>query len=304
MADGPSALTLMTIEPSVVATAANRPPLTAPFWWPLALGLMIMAVPTIINMAQQTWKLETGAHGPIVLATGFWLLHHDGLRLADARRDVTQGWLVLAILVPSLLVYIFARAFDFVSLEYVGLYGTFLANLVRLFGLQQLRRHAFPLFYLALAVPPPGWLIAGITAPLQTLVSNVAGQIALLIGYPVARQGVLLFVGPYQLLVEEACSGLNSLFGLSAVSLLYIFLMHRASWRYSLLLLAAVLPIAILVNVIRILALIAITFRFGDAAAQGFLHSTTGLALFAAALALIFALDRLLEPLVRRFSAR
>jgi exosortase len=272
-----------------------------PFWWPLALGLMTMAVPTIINMAQQTWKLESGAHGPIVLATGFWLLHHDGLRLADARYEVDRWALTLAGLALSLPLYIFGRAFDFVSLEYVGLYGTFLTVLLRLFGLGSLRRHAFPLFYLALAVPPPGWLIASMTAPLQSLVSGAAGRIAMILGYPVARQGVLLFVGPYQLLVEEACSGLNSLFGLSAISLLYIFLTHRASWRYSLLLLAAVLPIAILVNIMRILALIAITWRFGDATAQGFLHGTTGLVLFAVALVLIFALDSLLEPLVRRF---
>jgi exosortase len=293
----------MTIEQS--GATADRHGLRLndlPFWWPLALGLMTMAVPTIINMAQQTWKLESGAHGPIVLATGFWLLHHDGLRLADARHNIDPSTLalVLAGLALSLPLYIFGRAFDFVSLEYVGLYGTFLMVILRLFGLGALRQHAFPLFYLALAVPPPGWFIAGITAPLQNLVSGAAGGIASILGYPVARQGVLLFVGPYQLLVEDACSGLNSLFGLSAISLLYIFLMHRASWRYSLLLLAAVLPIAILVNIIRILALIAITWRFGDATAQGFLHGTTGLALFAVALVLIFGLDSLIEPLVRR----
>ena len=80
--------------------------------------------------------------------------------------------------------------------------------------------------------------------------------------------------------------------------------MHRASWRYSLLLLALVLPIAIIVNIIRILALIAITYRFGDAAAQGFLHSTTGLVLFAAALLLIFGLDSLIGRILKRRTAQ
>jgi exosortase len=271
-----------------------------PFWLPLAVGLLLMAVPTIVSMAEQTWTLESGAHGPIVLATGLWLLHYDGLRLVDARQEDAKWGPALMLLALSLPVYVFGRAFDFISVEFVGLYLTFLALLLRLFGLGRLWRHAFPLFYLALAVPPPGWLIAHLTAPLQALVSGVAGDAASLLGYPVARQGVLLFVGPYQLLVEEACAGLNSIFGLGAISLLYIFLLHRASWRYSLLLLAAVLPIAILVNIIRILALIAITWRFGDATAQGFLHATTGLALFALALLLIFALDNLLERLIRR----
>ena len=273
-------------------------------WLPLLAGLLALAIPTIASLAQQTWQLESGAHGPIVLVTGFWLLYHDGLRPSQASREGYQWPLALTCLGASLMVYIFGRAYDFISIEFVGLYGAFVSVLIRLLGVDRLLTHRFPLFYLALATPPPGWLMARLTVPLQSFVSAASGYIAVLLDYPIARQGVLLFVGPYQLLVEEACSGLNSLFGLTAISLLYIYLMHRASWRYSLLLLALVLPIAIIVNIIRILALIAITYRFGDAAAQGFLHSTTGLVLFAAALLLIFGLDSLIGRILKRRTAQ
>ena len=283
-----------------LADRVRRDPFGSTFWLPLLIGLAALAIPTIANLAQQTWQLESGAHGPIVLVTAFWLIHHDGLRPSDANREGHNWPLAFAGLIFSLLTYVFGRAFDFISIEFVGLYGVFVSVLIRLFGTRRLLRHRFPLFYLALAAPPPGWLMARLTMPLQSFVSGAASHIAALLDYPIARQGVLLFVGPYQLLVEEACSGLNSLFGLTAISLLYIYLMHRASWRYSLLLLALVLPIAIVVNVIRILALVAITCRFGDAAAQGFLHMTTGLVLFAVALLLIFGLDSLIGRILRR----
>lgn len=266
--------------------------LVLPPWWPLAAGLLVMAIPTLVALAREPWTTDTGAHGPIVLATGLWLLYHDGLRL-PADEGARGTWIAAApILGLGLAAYIFGRAYDFISLEFVGLYATFVALIVRLCGLSAIGRHAFPLFYLFLAIPPPGSVMTTLTAPLQNLVSWSGEHISRAIGLPVAREGVVLFVGPYQLLVEDACAGLNSLFGLVSISLLYIFLAHRASWRHAVILLLAVIPIALLVNVLRVMGLILISYHFGDAAAQGFLHSTTGLVMFAAGLVLIMALDR------------
>ena len=70
-------------------------------------------------------------------------------------------------------------------------------------------------------------------------------------------------VGPYQLLVEDACSGMNSLIGLIAITLFYIYLLRNASWRYSAFLVALIIPIAIMANVLRIITLILLTYFFG-----------------------------------------
>jgi exosortase len=118
------------------------------------------------------------------------------------------------------------------------------------------------------------------------------------VGYPIVRSGVALFIAQYQLLVEEACSGMNSIVGLIAISLFYIYMMHRASLRYALVLVAMVLPIAIAANLIRVMALVLITYHWGDAAAQGFLHVSAGLILFTLALALIFATDALFQRIL------
>jgi exosortase/archaeosortase family protein len=93
---------------------------------------------------------------------------------------------------------------------------------------------------------------------------------------------------------------MNSLIGLVAISLLYIYLMRGSSVIYSLFLTAMVIPIAIIANIIRIIVLIVLTYFFGDAAAQGFMHFTAGLILFGTSLLLVFAIDKGVFALRRR----
>jgi exosortase len=283
----------------MISDSLKSAALRQPSWWPLALGFLVLAIPTLSGLAAGPWWLDTGAHGPIVLTTGLWLLYHDGYRL-PAPGSPAHWRPALPMLIGGLVIYIFGRAFDFISLEGLGLLITFFGFLVRLSGVQMLFRHPFPVFYLLLSLPPPGWVMAQITAPLQVLVSWTAEALAGAVGFPIAREGVVLFVAQYQLLVEDACAGLNSLFGLTAISLLYIFLAHRASWRHAALLLVAVIPIAIIANIIRVFGLISITYFLGDAAAQGFMHATTGLLLFALGLLLVMAFDQLISRFMRK----
>jgi exosortase/archaeosortase family protein len=58
-----------------------------------------------------------------------------------------------------------------------------------------------------------------------------------------------------------------------------------------------VVPIAIAANIIRVIALVLITYHFGDAAAQGYLHNFAGMVTFTSALLFIFLVDKLLTPL-------
>jgi exosortase len=262
--------------------------------WPLVLGLAALAVPTFITLGKQVWSTESGAQGPIVLCTGLWLLWR---RIPTLEKDAVPGapWLTGLMTVGALALYTFGRAYDFISLETAGLYGVALAFLHSYFGVRALLGIWFPLLYLAFMVPPPGWLIDSLTAPLKEFVSLIATDVLQLFGIPIVREGVTLQVAQYELLVEDACSGMNSLTGLIAISLFYIYLLRNASWRYSLFLVCLVIPIAIVANIIRIMVLVLLTYFFGDGVAQGFLHMTAGLFLFATALALVFAIDHLIS---------
>jgi exosortase len=266
---------------------------------PLIAAAAILAGPTFLRLGEQVWSRESGAHGPIVLATGAWLLW----RKWDAMTTAAQpGNGVVSILgvIAALAIYVFGRAYDFISLEAFGLYAFGLALMYDRFGLGVLLRNWFPLFYLGLLLPAPGWMIDEFTAPLKLLVSTVAAGLVEPFGIPILREGVTMVVGPYQLLVEDACSGLNSLVGLIAVTLFYIYLLRNAGWRYSVFLVCLIIPVAITANILRIVTLILLTYFFGDAVGQGFLHVTAGLFLFGISLLLMFLIDSIASRVIKK----
>jgi exosortase/archaeosortase family protein len=108
-----------------------------------------------------------------------------------------------------------------------------------------------------------------------------------------------MYIAQYELLVEDACSGMNSLVGLTAISLFYIYIMRGTSWRYAALLTAFVIPIAIVANIVRIIILVLVTYFFGDRVGQSFIHETAGILLFVIALLMVFGLDSLLATFIK-----
>jgi exosortase len=276
--------------------AVEKPLATRNAWvdhWPLLVGFAALAIPAISTLGKQVWTRESGAHGPIILATGAWLLWRQAASFRELAKPGSM-WLAGGVLLVSLLVDGFGRAFDFISLEVAGVYGAGLAMLYLVFGLAALLKNWFPLFYLSFCVPPPGWVIDRLTAPLKQFVSYAATTVLSAAGLPIAREGVTIHVGAYQLLVEDACSGMNSLIGLFAISLLYIYLLRGSSLRYSAILTLFVIPIAIVGNILRIMILILLTYFFGDQVAQGFAHFAAGIFLFAIDLLLVFLCDSIL----------
>lgn len=265
---------------------------------------LLVAIPTLIRLSQENWSTEAGAHGPIVLATGLWLLHHCMDELKARRTTPPPGWLLLLLLLPLVAAYALGRALDLLVVEAAAVVAFGYMLLVRRSGFGPLWARPFPFFYLAMLIPPPGWAIDGLTMGLQHMISNAAASLLSYFDYPVQREGVVILIAQYQLLVEDACSGMNSLFGLIAISLFYIYLLHRADWKHSLALLIAILPISIFVNLIRVLVLILITYYFGDAVAQGFIHNFAGILLFALSLSLMVLTDLIIRRLFRTDEAK
>jgi exosortase len=279
----------------MTASDSSTPIVTQVFrsHWLLIAGIAAIAVPTIIHLSRETWSTESGAQGPIVLATGGWLIWRQWGNLSS---DSKNGHLAItiAITLVAIITYIFGRAFDFLTAEASGFYLFLTAAAYSFFSGRALTRNWFPFFYLALAIPPPAWLLVQATGPLKHLVSAAAIGVLTPFGVPVAREGVTIFVAQYQLLVEDACSGMNSIIGLLAIGLFYIYVARKASVIYSLTLACFIIPIAIIANIIRIVTLVLITYGFGDAVGQGFLHFAAGIFVFVVALILVFLTDSVL----------
>jgi exosortase len=148
-----------------------------------------------------------------------------------------------------------------------------------------------PILFLIFMVPLPGWVLDIVTIPLKIHVSDFVVALLYKAGLPIAQNGVILMIGPYELLVADACAGMNSIFSLSAISLFYISQVPNRSLWHKLVLIACVMPISFIANVVRVIALVLLTYYFGDAAGRGLSHESTGILLFSVALASIFILD-------------
>lgn len=267
-------------------------------WWPVVVGLLILYVPTFVDLAGTHWGRNDHAHGPIILAVVVWLIWNKRqvLLAASSRTAPVPG---ISLLVLGLLFYVVGRAYDVISFE-VGALSPILAGaLLCMRGWPALRALWFMLLFIAYLVPLPGFFVDALTLPLKQSVSVIAAQILYAAGYPIAHAGVTLSIGQYQLLVADACAGLNSMFSLSALGLLYLYLMRYNSWLQNGLILVSLVPIAFCANVVRVIILVLVTYHFGDAAGQGFVHGLSGMMLFVIALIGILLLDAILARCVK-----
>lgn len=265
------------------------------------IGIIAVIVPTMMFVGRESWSQETGAHGPIVLFTGLWLLRRRWLVVRPEMEPAATlpVLLLTAVILP---LYLFSRVTQIVEIEGYLMYALVLISLYSVVGFKAMKLMWFPLFYMLFVFPPPDTLIALITQPLKIFISQAAIGFLHLLGYPIGGAGVMIQIGQYQLLVAAACSGLNSLVSLSAISLFYIYVRHQANWRYALLLGFMIIPVAVIANFIRVLILILLTYHLGEAAAQSFLHDFAGITMFLAAVLTIFAIDSILEPIWRRLN--
>ncbi len=259
-------------------------------WLAVAAGLAALYLPTYLALARGLWRDDAYAHGPIVLAVFAWLVwrRRAALLVDDGARAPRAGALVLA---AGLALDVVGRSQGLALFETASHIPVLAGVLLVLRGVPGVRRFAFPLAFLVFLVPLPGFVLAALTAPLKAFVSAVVAGVLHLAGYPVARDGVVITVGTHRMLVADACSGLNSIYSLAALGLLYAHL--RGAWSRArvAILLAAIVPIALAANVVRVLFLVLVAYHFGDAAAAGPLHAAAGLLLFATALGLLLALD-------------
>lgn len=264
----------------------------------LVLGWLAMYGPTYWALSHTIWATDEQGHGPIILAVSLWLLYRKRGELSrlPARPLPALG---VALFAFGWACYVVGRS-QYVWILEVGSQIIVLAALLLYFwGKAALRAAWFPLFFMIFMVPLPGDLVAAVTGPLKSAVSSVASTMLYQLGYPVGRSGVIMTVGQYQLLVADACAGLNSMFTLEALGLLYMNLMNYKSAARNVALAILIIPISFIANIIRVMILVLVTYHFGDEAGQGFVHGFAGMVLFMVALVLILGVDRIIGLVIK-----
>lgn len=287
-----------------MSIAASRGPFAVggerlPMLWILPLlGLAAMYLPPYAEAAASIWQTDDHGHVPLVLAVALWLFWQQ--RTALSRAPWQAQWpLGGAALAAGLLLYLSGRATTSAVLVFLSQPLVVTGMLLLLKGRPGLHAVRFAVAYLLFMVPLPSVLVDAATGPLKQWISAIAETVLHGAGYPVARSGVVISIGQYQMLVADACSGLHSMIALAALGTLFIHLMRRSHPWHNVLMLLAILPIAFTANIVRVMVLVLVTYHFGEAAGQGFLHGAAGIVLMLTALCALLALDAALAALLR-----
>ncbi|GAB3471073.1 exosortase [Massilia terrae] len=273
-----------------------------PEWWPVIAGLAVLLLPTFYDLFTGAWISEEQGHGPIIYGLALWLIWRKWPEvLAVPARQSWSGWPVLAL---GLALHLLGRSQHILMLEVGAIIVVMAAVLLVKRGARALAILWFPFFFMLFMVPLPSEFVAAVTLPMKMAVSWATEHLLFALGYPISRTGVILQIGQYQLLVADACAGLQTLLTLEALGLFYLnFMRHPSAFR-NIGLALFIIPISFSANVIRVIALTLITYYFGDAAGQGFLHGFAGMVLFVTALLLILSVDSALQWYLRRRAAR
>ena len=263
--------------------------------WPALLAASCIAayVPTIRGLIDGPWQTEQEGHGPLIIAASLWLVwqSRDQLRTVKLSPAPIVGWVCLAL---GLFLMFVARTQDILPVEAFSIIPVITGCVLLSAGWQMLRILVFPIGFLIFAVPVPDWMIDAATVPLKVFISDSVTRILYAAGFPVAQNGVMIMIGSYQLLVKDACSGMNSIFALSAIGVFYAYAFRWQEKVRSVILLLSIIPITIAANFIRVITLVLIAYYGGPDLLEGTVHDLTGIGLFVVAEILLFLLDGIL----------
>jgi len=266
------------------------------FWWQAGSIFLLTAwlyAPIVLHLAVQWWHDPNYVHGFFVPAFSLLLLWEDRARLtALPLKPSWAGLVILLFALCALTVGVLSTEFFLPRISFLLLIA---GMVVFLAGWEYLLAVSFPLAFLILMVPS-STVFNGVTFPLQIFASKMAAFFLTVAGVSVVREGNILLLAGARMEVAEACSGIQSLFSLLTLAIVYGYLVERKIGVRILLALTAV-PISVLANALRISATGLVLQRWGIEKAQGAFHVLSGWLIFMGSLAMLFLTDWLLRIL-------
>ena len=240
----------------------------------------------LVEWAIDCWNLEDFSHCLLIpIISGYILYSH---RESIASIQLSGGVVGLCLLFSSLAVYFYGFGHSWSIFERIGAVGCIIGLCGYLLGLKFLRDQAFPLFYLALAIPIPFVIYGKISRMLRGIVTSLSASLLHLLDIPAYNQGNVLVVGEHFLGVVDACSGIRSIMAIVSVAILFTYLFKAGIWG-SLFLTSLTLPVAVSMNVVRVLAMAIFLFKFDIDLTEGTLHTALGLIIFALIIIVMYA---------------
>lgn len=243
----------------------------------IAALLGYMYVDGLVYLFSRWFGTEDYSHGIFVPLISGFLIWQSRQRLREVSTE--QSWWGLGVIVLGLLLYVVGELSTLFVVFHVSLWVVIMGLAISLLGVRGTRTIAFPLCYLLTAIPLPMFVYASLSSQLQLWSSSLGVGCLQLIGVMAFREGNVIDLGPVQLQVAEACSGIRYLLPLTSLALLCAYFFRERMWKRTVVVLSAV-PISIMINGFRIGMIGLLVEHYGKGAAEGFYHLFEGWVIF------------------------
>ena len=245
-----------------------------------------------LRLLVQKWQAsEDYTHAFLVAPAVVYMIWERRRLLIESQGSPTVGLLLAT---ASIVAYLFTLILQIPTLIFLATIAFVVSMLVFYGGFRVLVPLALPVLLLVMTIPIPNQVLSSLTATLQLRISEISEVIIRLFAIPLFREGNVLNVQGMSFQVVEACSGVRSLISMTTMSLLIGYYLLRRVSSTALLFLFSI-PVAILINIIRVVFLVLAYHYFLLDLSTGLAHTLTGLVIFIFGLILLFAGQRLLE---------
>lgn len=265
----------------------NRPHLVI---WAAAL---LLYIPVLLKLYSVRWKVLDYTHAYFILPVSLWLVWRKREELATSVTDARPANWGLAILIPGLLMFIFGWLQEYLFISSLSLIPIISGLVLYLYGIRTLKPLAFPIAYLLLMIPPPLFILDGITLPMRYAISLLTDVTLRAFHYPIIRDGLLFSIKGHEIYMGAPCSGFRSLITMISLGLVYAYI-SKLSFKKKSALFASVIPLALIGNYLRVLGMCLVTYYYGEAAGHTY-HDTSGYVIFMVLVAGMLGVEKLLE---------
>ena len=292
----------VTATPTKRSLTSILPPPSLATWLPIALSVVAFVALFLSparGLAHDWLSDDESSYGLLLFPVALWLAWREGLR-AERQPNVAHGTTLL--LAAVLLRALGSLAAEFFSQRF-SIWLAIVGLIVFCFGWRQVRSWWLPLALLALSIPFPALITNVMAIPLQYRASHLGTALIEWRHIPVHAAGNVISIPGQQLFVAEACSGLRSLTALIALGVM-VGGMWLTTVPARVFLLLITIPVAVVVNGIRVFLTAFLMYFVDPALGRGFMHESQGWGLFLVSLLILSGVTFLVRMVETRVVSR
>jgi len=253
--------------------------------WLVAAQLVLLFAPTFLWLLDR-WTMSVWHHGHGLLITGVVIYLVVGKLQEQRELPLDSTPFGFIILVPALAVHMLDTGINSQLLSAVSLCLALPGIALLFLGAERTKAILFPLIMLLFTLPIPLVFTESIHLALRYIATDSVAVLVPLFGIPIFAEGTVLEIPNGVLQVADACSGFSTLY--AAVTIACLTAYFCPDKRRKILVLLVAVPVAIGVNIIRVLVLTLLVHWFGLDVLKTSAHEISGLLTFMVALPIIF----------------